>query len=240
MKKILLFIGVIGLSLAQLPAQTKQKTETTNTQTQQKKPPPYVMKTDYDAKMATVDAKVNAAVNAANSVKNEVAGKLDKVAELDAKMLQVEEILNSANFKIASTDDSLKRTRFSVDEFKANTEAQINKLAETDGQMRFLWAGIAVAFLLAGAIILLMNNRLHKMKNSMHKVSEEFSLKLETEMEKASQQQRAYKDEVDVMKRRVQDDLVLLKTDLMRTVNANNESTAQQLQLIMDKLDKQE
>lgn len=239
MKKILLLTGLMGLLLTQIAAQTKQKTQTTTTQTQQKKPPPYVMKTDYDAKMATVDAKVNAAVSAANAVKNEVAGKLDKVAELDAKMLEVEEILNSANFKIASTDDSLKRTRFSVDEFRANTEAQINRLVETDGQMSFMWAGITVTFLLAGFIILLMNNRLHKMKNAMHKVSEEFSMKLETEMEKSNQQQQAYKEEVNLMRRRVQDDLIVLKTDLMRTVNANNESTAQQLQLIMDKLDNQ-
>ncbi len=200
-------------------------------QQQQKKPPPYVFKTDYDVKMKEVDTKVNNAVGTALTLKKELGGKLDKVDELDSKMQQVEEILNSANFKISLTSDSLKKTRFSVEEIKAETDKKIGELnANASKQQTFIWGAMALALLLSLGLVLLMNNRLRKQRNAMFRQSEEFNSRLVTELEKQS---KTTGDELVQFKMRMQDDVNRIRTE----IRSNNEAATAQLNAIIERLD---
>lgn len=232
MKKILLTCS-FALICAICPLFGQKKTVADpqpQTQTQ-KKPPPYVYRTDYDAKMKEVDSKVNGAVGTAQALKRELSGKLDKVDELDAKMLQVEEILNSANFKIGLTNDSLKKTRFSVDEFKTETDKKTTELyAEADMQKKLIWGAMGLAVLLTFGLMLVMNSRLRKQNNAMHRQAEEYSTKLAEELE---QQRKSVADELIQFKMRVQDDAARIRTEM----HAGNEKTNTQLAAIMEKLD---
>jgi hypothetical protein len=232
MKKILLTCS-FALICAVCPLFGQKKTASTpepQTQTQ-KKPPPYVYRTDYEVKMKEVDSKVNAAVGTAQTLKRELSGKLDKVDELDTKMLQVEEILNSANFKISLTNDSLKKTRFSVDEFKTETDKKTAELqAVANMQKNLIWAAMGLAVLLTFGLMLMMNSRMRKQKNAMYKQAEEFSAKLSEELEL---QRKSVADELIQFKMRVQDDVARIRTEM----HAGNEKTNTHLAAIMDKLD---
>lgn len=238
MSKFLLLSYFICLFAVQATAQKKQTTTTPPPpppNQQQKKPPPYVYKTEYDEKMIEIASKVNGAVNTAAMLKKEVSGKLDKVDELDAKMLQVEEILNSANFKISTTSDSLKHTRFSVEEFKNDTEAKINLLNAADGQLKYIWGVIALLLMASLAIIFTMASRIRQLKNLLHRQADELSGKITDAQEK---QQKEFKDDLFYVKTRMSDDLKHLKTELVEQVNNNSENTTAQLKLIMERLDK--
>lgn len=212
------------------PPTTQQQQQQVQQQ-QQKKPPPYVFKTDYDVKMKEVDTKVNNAVGTALTLKRELGGKLDKVDELDVKMQQVEEILNSANFKISLTSDSLKKTRFSVDEIKAETDKKIAELNVTTGkQQNLIWVAMVLAFLLSLGLVLLMNNKLRKLRNTIHRQSEDFSTRLATELDKQS---KAAGEELAQFKMRIQDDINRVRTE----IRSNSEATAAQLNAIIERLD---
>jgi flagellar biosynthesis/type III secretory pathway M-ring protein FliF/YscJ len=232
MKKILLTCS-FALICAACPLFGQKKTVADpqpQTQTQ-KKPPPYVYRTDYDVKMKEVDSKVNSAVGTAQALKRELSGKLDKVDVLDAKMLQVEEILNSANFKIGLTNDSLKKTRFSVDEFKTETDKKTTELhAQADMQKKLIWGAMGLAVLLTFGLMLMMNSRLRKQRNAMHKQAEEYSAKLTEELEL---QRKSVADELVQFKMRVQDDVARIRTEM----HAGNEKTNTQLAAIMEKLE---
>ncbi len=237
MKNYLLLLFWAAFSVVQTVYGQKTNTPPTQQQQQQvqqqqqKKPPPYVFKTDYDVKMKEVDTKVNNAVGTVLTLKRELGGKLDKVEELDIKMQQVEEILNSANFKISLTSDSLKKTRFSVDEIKAETDKKIAELNVTTGkQQNLIWVAMALAFLLSLGLVLLMNNKLRKLRNTIHRQSEDFSNRLAAELDKQS---KATGEELVQFKMRIQDDINRVRTE----IRSNNEATAAQLNAIIERLD---
>lgn len=237
MKNYLLLLFWAAFSVVQTVYGQKTNTPPTQQQQQQvqqqqqKKPPPYVFKTDYDVKMKEVDTKVNNAVGTALTLKRELGGKLDKVEELDIKMQQVEEILNSANFKISLTSDSLKKTRFSVDEIKADTDKKIGELNANAGrQQNLIWGAMGLALLLSLGLVLLMNNKLRKLRNTIHRQSEDFSTRLAAELDKQS---KATGEELVQFKMRIQDDINRVRTE----IRSNNEATAAQLNAIIERLD---
>lgn len=237
MKNYLLLLFWAAFSVVQTVYGQKTNTPPTQQQQQQvqqqqqKKPPPYVFKTDYDVKMKEVDTKVNNAVGTALTLKRELGGKLDKVEELDIKMQQVEEILNSANFKISLTSDSLKKTRFSVDEIKADTDKKIGELNANAGrQQNLIWGAMGLALLLSLGLVLLMNNKLRKLRNTIHRQSEDFSNRLAAELDKQS---KATGEELVQFKMRIQDDINRVRTE----IRSNNEATAAQLNAIIERLD---
>lgn len=231
MKKILLLL-CFALMCSTYPLLAQKKTTTTTTPQQtQKKPSPYVFRTDYDVKMKEVDAKVSSAVGTAQTLKRELSGKLDKVDELDSKMLQVEEILNSANFKISLTNDSLTKTRFSIDEFKADTDKKTNELyAESEMQKSLIWGAMALSVVLTFGLMLLMNNRLRKLKNSMSLQAAQQDELLNQRLE---EQRKSITDELVQFKARMQDDTLRMRTE----IRSGNEKTDAQLTSIMKKLD---
>jgi ElaB/YqjD/DUF883 family membrane-anchored ribosome-binding protein/uncharacterized protein Veg len=237
MKNFLLLLLLTAFSVVQTVHGQKTNTPPNKQQDQQvqqqqqKKPPPYVFKTDYDVKMKEVDTKVNNAVGTALTLKRELGGKLDKVDELDNKMQQVEEILNSANFKISLTSDSLKKTRFSVDEIKAETDKKIGELNAASGkQQNLIWGAMALALLLSLGLVVLMNSKLRKLRNTIHRQSEEFSDRLTTELDKQS---KATGEELVQFKMRIQDDINRVRTE----IRSNNEATTAQLNAIIERLD---
>src|SRR6476660_9785502 len=72
-----------------------------------KGPPPYVLKKDYEPKMAEMEAKINAASGAAHAARRSAEQETGKLTRLDSQMSDVQNILNSANFQIAMNADSL-------------------------------------------------------------------------------------------------------------------------------------
>ncbi len=234
MKKILLLL-CFGLICGTNSLLAQKKTTTTATpqpeKQTQKKPPPYVYKTDYDVKMKEVDAKVNSAVGTAQTLKRELSGKLDKVNELDAKMQEVEEILNSANFKIGLTNDSLAKTRFSIDEFKADTDKKTDTLfAEAEMHKNLIWGAMALAVLLFIILFIMMNSRLQKLKKAMHLQTEQQTDLLNERLE---EQRKNITDELTQFKNRMQDDTLRMRTE----IRSGNDKTTAQLASIMEKLD---
>jgi|MDTD01.1.fsa_nt_gb uncharacterized membrane protein YcjF (UPF0283 family) len=181
--------------------------------------------------MKEVDAKVNSAVGTAQTLKRELSGKLDKVNELDAKMQQVEDILNSANFKISLTNDSLAKTRFSIDEFKADTDKKTDTLfAEAEMQKNLIWGAVALAVLLFMTLFIMMNNRLLKLKKAMHLQTEQQTDLLNERLE---EQRKNITDELTQFKNRMQDDTLRMRTE----IRSGNDKTTAQLASIMEKLD---
>jgi hypothetical protein len=83
---------------------------------------PYVLKKDYDEMLLNFDAKVKSATNANAGLRNLIGRKDKEIESLGEKMIQVEEILNSTAFKVSNTEDSLDKTRFSIEEFRKSTE----------------------------------------------------------------------------------------------------------------------
>lgn len=231
-KKLLLLCFALMCSTYPLLAQKKTTAAAPQPEKQtQKKPSPYVFRTDYDVKMKEVDAKVNSAVGTAQTLKHELSGKLDKVDELDTKMLQVEEILNSANFKISLTNDSLTKTRFSIDEFKADTDKKTDELyAESGRQKNLIWGAMALSLALTFGLMLLMNNRLRKLRNTMSLQAAQQDELLNQRLE---EQRKSITDELVQFKTRMQDDTLRIRTEL----RSSNEKTASQLTSIMEKLD---
>lgn len=232
MKKILLLLCAFSLSATLSFAQTKKKDTPPPPppQQQQKKPPPYVYKKDFDEKMASVDSRINSALGTANAVKNEVSGKLDKVDELDAKMAQVEEILNVANIKLGKTSDSLKDTRLSAQEFRSKTEARLAEM-EKEGKStkNMLYGIIGLIVIVAGALLFVMTRRMRKLKNALHIQNEDLRVKIRDGMENT---QRELKDELNNTRQNLQTDMRLFKKE----VGAQLETTNAQLKEILERL----
>lgn len=236
MKQLLLLLCVISLCGVRLGAQTKPKPPATAPAAapQQKKPPPYVMKTDYDVKIASMEARINSALGAASSVKNEVAGKFDKVAELDSKMSEVEQVLNNANIKLGETSDSLTKARAAAVEFRKTTEAKMvefekaNKSAQT-----MLYGVIGLVIVLCAGIIFMMIKRMQSLKNQLRNQTETMNAKISDRLDA---QNKELKDDIAYMKSNIQTDLRFTQQDLNTKIESAQAHTSEQLQMIMDKL----
>lgn len=193
---------------------------------------PYVYKTDYEAKMKEVDAKVNGAYGTANALKRELSGKLDKVDELDSKMLEVEEILSSANFKIGLTSDSLNKTRFSMREFKVNTESEIAGLKETaEEQQKLIWAAMGLAALLSILVLLIISRVIRNVRKAGEQNSRLLREKFSSNLE---EQKKSINDELMQTKARLSNETNRVRTEMA----ANNEAVTDQLNTIIERLDK--
>jgi hypothetical protein len=94
-------------------------------------------------------------------------------------MKQVEEILNSTAFKVSNTEDSLDKTRFSIEEFRKSTEekfANNDALHEANASKMMMLFGIGLVISIALFVVLLI--QLGKLKKSMlsHNINAEIKL----------------------------------------------------------------
>lgn len=236
MKQILLLLCVLSLYSVKLGAQNKPKppAPAPAPAPQQKKPPPYVMKTDYEAKIASMEARINSALGAANSVKNEVAGKFDKVTELDTKMSEVEQVLNNANIKLGETSDSLSKARAAAVEFRKTTESKMLAFEKAiKSAQTMLYGVVGLLLVLCGAIVFMMIKRMQSLKNQLRNQVETMNAK--------------FGDKIDLQKKELSDEMAYLKSNLSNEMRQTNREmatkieaaqahTSEQLQMIMDRL----
>jgi len=204
----------------------------THQQPKQKRKTPYVYKTEYEAKIKQVEAKANSALATANSVKRRIGDKFDKVDELGVKMQQVEGILNSAQFKIGLTSDSLNKTRSSVQEFKKDTEKEMATLhTEIKEQQKLIWGAIGLAFILSVGVFFLVSWLIRNLRKETSKQTTLLNDKLDNDME---QQNKRLTDEMSQTKMRLSNDISRLNT----AQNTNNQATTASLSEIIERLDK--
>ena len=89
------------------------------------------------------------------------------------------------NFKIATTNDSLKLTQTSIDEFRVETEAKLKTLAKADEQFTYAYAGIGLALVLVIVVFVVMNSKINAMKAIIAAQEEVLNKKIHDEMHHA-------------------------------------------------------
>ncbi len=142
-----------------------------------KGPSPYVMKKDYDSSITKLSNQMKGIQQSINSVKGGINSKDAELKYMNEKMKQVEEVLNSTNFKIALTSDSLNKTQLSLEEIHKNNElrfsAQEAKIIKAESYIFLLWAFVLIAIISAGLIWFLLNKKIKQLENKINKSFEE-------------------------------------------------------------------
>lgn len=118
-------------------------------------PSPYVLKKDYDSLSASLRNQIKSLQSSLGSIRGTIGSKDKEIDALMLQMKQVEDVLNSTNFKIALTSDSLDKTRTSIEEVQKESREGIQTLNEQvkglNTQTLLLWilavAGFALALL---------------------------------------------------------------------------------------------
>jgi hypothetical protein len=190
----------------------------------QKLPSPYLLKKDFEDRFAGVESAANSAKKATNSLRAEINGKFEAIQELNNKMTSVEEILSSANFKIATTNDSLKLTQTSIEEFRLDTEAKLKTLAKADEQFTYAYAGIGLAIVLSLIIFFVMNSKINGMKAIIAAQEEVITKKIHDEMHHAQT--------------KLGRDISHAKSDMNQKFDAEKVAVAEQIQSILDQINK--
>ena len=190
----------------------------------QKLPSPYLLKKDFEDRIAGVEGAANSAKKATNSLRAEIEGKFQSVEELNNKMTSVEEILNSANFKIATTNDSLKLTQTSIEEFRVDTEAKLKKLEVADEQFTYAYAGIGLALVLVIVVFVVMNSKINAMKAIIAAQEEVINKKIH--------------DEMHHVQTKLSRDISHAKSDMNHKIDAEKTAVAEQIQSILDQINK--
>ncbi len=172
-------------------------------------PLPYAMKKDVEAAIDGLSSQIRSVSANTNGLRGMISAKDESIDRLVTQMAKVEDVLNSTNFKISMTSDSLDQTRFSIEEFRKNTDTQINKLEESISMaMMIIWILLGITILLPILVFIIMNKKLDGLKSYIN--SQNFSIEsklaenLETNsdlMKKEARSQRLYTDtEVNIVK----------------------------------------
>ena len=176
----------------------------------------YVLKKDYDEMLLTFDAKVKSATNANASLRNLIGSKDREIESLGEKMKQVEEILNSTAFKVSNTEDSLDKTRFSMEEFRKSSEekfVEINASHEAANSKMMMLFGIGLLITIGFFVFLLM--QLGKLKKSMlsHNINAEIKLH-----ETLAELTEKHKTELESLKSNLERDNRILSQNLSKAI----------------------
>ena len=200
--------------------------------------PPYVLKKDFDPLMLDLNSKVNNAVSSTAALRHSVADKLEKVIVLDSQMQNVERILNSASFQIALTSDSLKETRFSMEEFKKNTDANVSQLNAANAELKtflyiFFGAALGLTIILFIVILSMLGSKVKTVKTDFEQQSKEFQMNLSDKMQK---HEVALSDDINSAKNRMQYDLNSMKSDITEKMDTDNEAMFAQIAMLTKKI----
>jgi len=200
--------------------------------------PAYVLKKDFEPLMQEMNSKINGAVNSTASLRRSIGDKLEKVTVLDSQMQNVEKILNSASFQIALTSDSLKETRFSMEEFRKGTDANIQNLHSEYTDLKnmliiFFSSALLVSIVLFIIVLVFLNGKIKAVKNTFQQQSKEFQMNLSDKMQK---HETALTDDINSTKNRIQYDLNSMKSDITEKLNTENEALLSQIKLLTKKL----
>ena len=241
MNKIILLICFVGLifsnAYAQPKVQPKPAPVRPTTPPGPRMPPPqYVLKKDFEPKIQELENKVRSAVNAGASARNNVAVVQDSVNQIGAKVLDIETLLNSANFKISLNSDSLKSTQARIDEVRVEMDRQATALkAENDKAFMMIYILFGLCILLPALVYYMMISADKKSQAEIRNYSERMSADIQKNY--ISQQ-----DEIKKIKSNLEGDVYNAKADmnmhLTRDRDANTAQFKKLQQLIDNKADK--
>ncbi len=238
MKKLLFLVCLLGMVITPGLAQKNKPVTPAPRPAAPKGPPPYVLKKDYEPQMEELKAKVNAAASAANAARNSIDGKFAKVIVLDSQMQEVQAILSSASFQIAMNADSLKETRFSMEEFQKKTEANFSIAQEQQAafsQTVWMLFGVAMALTVVVLVVLLslLKKRMSALETVLHKNEEILKKSLSLSTEKIQQE---LKDGMQSSESRMLVDISALKKELTNQLNQQKETTLSSIQQLEAKI----
>lgn len=132
---------------------------------------PYVIKKDYDSSMTKLNNQIRNLQGSLNQVRGGMNGKDAEISTLRDQMKSVEEVLNSTNFKIANTSDSLSKTQMSLEEIqKANEvkfEEQNQRLAKAESTIQLFWGLIILAIAAAVVIWFLLSKQIKNLEEKV-------------------------------------------------------------------------
>jgi len=195
---------------------------------------PYVLKKDYEAQMQEIDSKVRSAVNAGASARNALSGTVQKVSELGAKMQRVEEILNSANFKLALTSDSLKSTQISVEEFRKQTELSLDVIQAKNNELtNYIYILLGLCIILPIIVLIVLLISMGKFKSTLSKQSDIMN----AGMKKFSAEMS---EEMQSVKTKVQGEMYSLSTNLKVKMMHDKEESVTQINQLLQKLEEKQ
>ena len=238
MNKILLLVCIAFTSIALVNAKTTQKPAPVKPVAAAPKSLPYVLKKDYDPQILEMNGKINGALNSTAALRRSIGDKLEKVTLLDTQMQNVERILNSASFQIALTSDSLKETRFSMEEFRKVTESNESELHAANAELKnylfiFFGAALLLTIILFIVLLVMMNSKIKGIKNTFEQQSKEFQMNLSDKMQK---HETLLSDDINSTKNRMQYDLNTMKSDITTQISSENESLMTQIKLLSKKI----
>lgn len=238
MKKILILLCLLGMVVSSGFAQKNKPVTPAPRPAAPKGPPPYVLKKDYEPQMEELKSKVSAAASAANAARNSIDGKFAKVIVLDSQMQEVQAILSSASFQIAMNADSLKETRFSMEEFQKKTEANFSTAQEQQAafsQTVWMLFGVAMALSVVVLVVLLsvVKKRMTALESVLHKNEEILKKSLSLSTEKMQQE---LKDSLQSSESRMLVDISALKRELSNQLNQQKEATSASIQQLENKI----
>ena len=154
MKKIILLcilFSVVTFTMAQ--RKPEPKPAPTPVAKKPSGPSPYVLKKDYDSLSTSLRNQIKSLQGSLGSIRGTMGNKDKEIDALILQMKQVEEVLNSTNFKISLTSDSLNQTRTSIEEVQKESNEGLLALNEQvkglKTQLMLLWvlaiAGLGLA-----------------------------------------------------------------------------------------------
>jgi len=239
MNKLLTIFCVFSILIAPAIAQKKPATPVPRPAPSPKGPPPYVLKKDYEPQMEELKAKINSVTNIAGAARKSVESKFRKVIMLDSQMIEVQNILSSASFQIAMNADSLKETRFSMEEFQKKTEANFSTMYEQEkvlSQKVWILFGMALAMCIAVLIILLvlLQKRMTAIQSLLFK-NEEIAKK--SVLLNSEKLQKELKNDLYLLESRMLVDNTTIKRELMLQLNKDREAAVETIKLLTEKIE---
>jgi len=241
MKRILTLVCIVVFLVAELSAQPKPQPKPLTTVPAKPAgpripPPAYVLKKDFEPKIQELENKIRSAASSGASAREALGELNDTINGIGVKVQDIENLLNSANFKIALNSDSLKITQNKIDEMRGDMEKSFTIVeSKLDFAMNLIYVLFALCILLPVGIYVMMMNLNKKMHQEIRNNVERMNGDIQKNY--ISQQ-----DELKKIKSGLDADVHSVKSEINTTVNRERDSNALQFkklaQLIETKMDK--
>ncbi|MCF8428182.1 MAG: hypothetical protein K9H61_11975 [Bacteroidia bacterium] len=180
---LILLLCIISLTSIAQPKQAPKPRPTVAASAQPKGPVPYVYKKDYDSNMVKLNNQLKSVQQTINSIKGGINGKDAEINELSEKMKQVVEVLNSTNFKIATTTDSLSKTKLTIEGFAIENDKKFSELEsnldQARGTIKLFW-GLIIAALLIGIVTwVMLTSKINSLDTKLKKLASDYHISTE-------------------------------------------------------------
>jgi chromosome segregation ATPase len=180
---LILLLCIFSLSSIAQPKQAPKPKPTVAASTQPKGPVPYVYKKDYDSNMVKLNNQLKSVQQSIGSIKGGINGKDAEIKGLSEKMKQVEDVLNSTNFKIATTTDSLSKTKLSLEEFAIENDKKFSDLEsnldQAKGTIKLFWGLIIAALLIGITSWIVLIGKINSLDTKLKKLASDYHTSIE-------------------------------------------------------------